>query len=94
VDKGGVNHAIRQGCSTAQAFQIFQIASMNLGAAGGQGRSGRIGAGKPQHLMARLDELLNHRGTDKAGSTGYEHTHYDFSFTLMTNAAFCGPAIS
>jgi hypothetical protein len=31
VVKGGVDDAIRQGRSTAQAFQIFQIAAMHLG---------------------------------------------------------------
>ena len=33
MDKGGVNHAIEHGCSTAQAFQVFKIASMHLGSA-------------------------------------------------------------
>jgi hypothetical protein len=31
--------------------------------------------------MARVDEFLNNGRTDKAGTTGDENTHYDFSFT-------------
>ena len=30
VDKGGVNHAVRQGRSAAQAFEVFQMAAMHL----------------------------------------------------------------
>jgi hypothetical protein len=42
VDKSGVNHAIRHGCSTAQAFQVFQIASMHLRARGDKRLGARI----------------------------------------------------
>jgi hypothetical protein len=40
MNEGRVNHAIRHGCSAAQAFQVFKIASMYLGAGG----SKRLGA--------------------------------------------------
>ena len=36
VDKRGVNHRIRRGGSAAQAFQIFEITPMHLGAGSGQ----------------------------------------------------------
>ncbi len=42
VDETGVNHAIRHGCSAAQAFQVFKITSMHLGASGGKRLGGRI----------------------------------------------------
>jgi hypothetical protein len=42
MDEGGVNYAIRHGCSTAQAFQVFKIPSMHLGAGGTNRRRGRI----------------------------------------------------
>jgi hypothetical protein len=37
-----VDHAIRNGGSTAQAFQILEITSMHLGAGGGNRLSGSI----------------------------------------------------
>jgi hypothetical protein len=42
VDKGGVNHGIRRGCSTAEAFRVFKITPMNLGTSGGQRLGARI----------------------------------------------------
>ncbi len=33
--------------------------------------------------MARANELLNNRRTDKAGSTCYENAHRSFSLTLF-----------
>jgi len=81
VDEGGVDHAIRQGGAAAQAFQVFEIASMHLGPRGDKRLGGRIRASKTEHLMARADELLNNGGTDKTGSAGDEDTHDDFSIT-------------
>jgi hypothetical protein len=75
VDKGGVNHAIRHGCSSAQAFQIFKITPMRLGASGGKRLGGRIGASEAENLMARADELLNDGRPDEACSSGKEYTH-------------------
>src|ERR1700751_560919 len=80
VDKRGVNHAIRGGCSTAQAFQVFKIPSLHLRAGGGKRFGAGIGPRQSEHLMARVDELLNNGGTDKSGGTGDENTHCDFSF--------------
>ena len=80
VDEGGVDHAVRLGRSAAQAFQVFKIAAMHLGAGGDERLGARIRASKTEHLMARVDELLNDGRTDKACSTGDENTHYDFSF--------------
>ncbi len=53
--KARVNHAIRHGCSTAQAFQVFKIASMHLGTGSDERLGARIRASKTEHLMARVD---------------------------------------
>jgi hypothetical protein len=50
-----VNHAIRHGCSTAQAFQIFKITSMHLRTGVDERPGARICASKTEHLMARVD---------------------------------------
>ena len=75
VDEGGVNYGIRAGCSAAQAFQIFEITSMHLGAGGGQRLCARIGACKTEHLMAGVDEFRHDGGTDKACGACDEDTH-------------------
>jgi hypothetical protein len=41
VDEGGENYAIRRGCSTAQAFQVFEITSMHMGASSDTRLGGR-----------------------------------------------------
>ena len=46
--KARVDHAIRAGCSAAQAFQVFEIASMHLGAGGDERLGARIGARQSQ----------------------------------------------
>ena len=57
MDEGGVNHAIRVGCSTPQAVQFFERTAMRLGPCCGKGRSTRIRASKAEHLMARFSEF-------------------------------------
>ena len=42
VVEGGMNHGIGHRCTTAQAFQISKITSMDLGASGGKRLRGRI----------------------------------------------------
>ena len=66
VDEGGVDHAIRHGRAAAQAFQVFEVASMHLGTGGDERLGARIRASEAEHLMARVDELLNDGRTDKA----------------------------
>lgn len=78
--EGEVNHAIRHGSSTAQAFEVFKIAAMHLRASLDQRLGARIRARKTDHLMAGVDKLRNNCSTDKACSTGYEDTHFDYSF--------------
>src|ERR1700733_223545 len=44
MDKTGVDHAIRFRRSTTQAFQVFQVTSMNFRAGRSKPLGGRIGA--------------------------------------------------
>jgi hypothetical protein len=50
---------------------------VDLGACGDKRLGARIGAGKTEHLMARLDEFLNDGRADKSGGAGYKDTHID-----------------
>jgi hypothetical protein len=55
VDEGSVNHAVRMGRTSSQAFEIFQIASMDLRACSFQRLGAHIGASKTKHLMTGAD---------------------------------------
>jgi hypothetical protein len=52
VIEGRVDDAIRYGCSTAQAFEVFQITSMHLCTGVDKSLGARVGASKTKHLMA------------------------------------------
>ena len=75
MNKGRVHHAIGCRSSTSQTLEILQIAAMRRGAGGYEGLGARLRAGKTQDLMARAEQLLNRRRTDKPRRTGDEHTH-------------------
>jgi len=55
MNEGGVNHPIRHGCSTTQAFQVFKVTSMHLGASGDQRLGARIRASEAEYLMAGVN---------------------------------------
>jgi len=55
VVKSGVDHTVRHRCSTAQAFQVVQVAAMHLRASRGQRLCARIGARHTEHLMACMN---------------------------------------
>ena len=75
VPEGGVDHGIRRGCSAAQAFHVFQIASMRLSAGGFKRLCARIRPRHPEDLVAGTDEFFHYGGTDESASTGNEYTH-------------------
>src|SRR5271170_7632540 len=52
MDEAGMDHGVRLSRSTAQAFQVLQIAPMHLGTSSGESLGSRIRAGQTQHLMA------------------------------------------
>ena len=70
VIEGEVNHAIRHGCTTAQAFEVFKIAAMHLRASLDQRLGARIRARKSDHLVAGADAASGtSAGPINAGST-------------------------
>lgn len=77
--EGGVDDGVRPACALAQAFQIVERATMSLCAHRREGRRSGVGAGEPEHLMARCDEFADDGGTDKAGRAGNEDAHVKVS---------------
>ena len=75
MDKRRVNHSVRPGRSTPQAVQILQITSMHLCTRGDKRLRPRIRASQPEHLMTRVNQLLNNSRTNKTRGTCYENTH-------------------
>jgi hypothetical protein len=53
--ESGVDDGIRRGYSAAQAFQVFQIASLRLSAGGGERLGARNAASQAEHLVAGVD---------------------------------------
>src|SRR5579872_267118 len=80
VIESAVNHPIRFGRPGAQAFQVFKIPSMHLGAGGNERPSTSVRPRQSKYLMARFDEFRNNGRTDKAGSPSEKDTHIFFSF--------------
>ena len=70
-----VDDAVRRGRAGAQAVEVVEGAAMHLGPGGGEGGGRGIGAGEPDDLMARADELGDDGGADPAGRAGDEDTH-------------------
>ena len=93
MDEGGVDHRVRQGRAAAQAVQVFKIAAMGLGAGGDERLGGGVRSGEAEHLVARTDQFLDDRRTDKTGGAGDEDTHGDLSL-FGFSAAFAAPLSS
>ena len=72
-----MDHAVRRGCSAAQASQVFQITAMHLST------SGRIRTSEAEHLMVRLDEFLTDGRADEACRAGDENTPSCSPFQLI-----------
>ena len=87
VVEGGMDHAIRPGCSAAQTVQILDVAAKHLGAAGGERPGARLRTRQAKHLMACSEKFLDDGRADKAGGTGDENTHHDFPFAERVLAA-------
>ena len=68
---------VRLACLTAapQGVQVAERAAVHPRARRGQRLRSHIRAGKPQHLMAGADQLVDHRRADPTGSAGHKHTH-------------------
>jgi hypothetical protein len=81
VVKGRVNHAIRHGGSTAEAFED-KITSMHVSASGGKRLGGRIRASETEYLISSTDKFPDDSGPDEACGTCNENTH--ILFLLVT----------
>src|SRR5262249_19688404 len=77
VNECGVNDAVGLGGAGAQAFDVGEVAAMDLCARGLHCLGSRVGAGKAEDLMAGVDEVCDHRRTDETGSSCYENAHGD-----------------
>jgi hypothetical protein len=82
VVEGAVNRAIRYRRSTAQAFEVFQIAIMQLSTSGKQRVRASLRPGKTKHLMGGADQFLHHGEAYKSRSSGNENTHVMFPFRV------------
>jgi hypothetical protein len=78
VPESDVKHGIGCGSSAAQAFQIFQIATLYLSASGGQRLGAVLAARKTEHQMACADEFRDNPGTDKSCGACNENSHKPF----------------
>src|SRR6185437_14106363 len=75
VPERDVKDGIGCGSSCAQAFQIFQIASLHLSSGGNQRLGACVAASQAEHLMACADKFRENPGTDESGCTCDENTH-------------------
>jgi hypothetical protein len=57
VPESGVDNAVRLCGSAAQAFKVFEIAAVRLGAGSGKRFGARLAARKAEHLVAGVDQL-------------------------------------
>ena len=77
--EGGVDDGIRLARAVAKAFQILQRAAMDFRAHGSELLCSGVGAGKPEHLVARCDQFADDGGADKSGGAGKEYAHVKVS---------------
>ena len=75
VLEGEVDDPVGRGGGGAQALEVVEAAAVDLGAGRGE-RVGRgVGAGEPDDLVARVDQLGDDGGADPAAGAGDEHAH-------------------
>jgi hypothetical protein len=75
VVEGEVDHAVGVAGGGLQHFEVIEIAAAHLGAEGGDGRSGCLGAREADDLMAVGEEFGDDGGGDVARGAGDEDTH-------------------
>src|SRR5258708_7441095 len=79
---GGVNDAVRSGRSSAQAFEVIEVAAMNgcttgCNQFGGCGRSGQAYDAVPSG-----EQLANDRRANESGRARHEYAHGQASYRL------------
>jgi len=77
MDEPGVDDTVGRGGSSAQAFHVFQLASVNGGACLGKRLRGRVRASEAGHLMAGTNQFLDDGRTYEAGCARHKHAHVD-----------------
>ena len=70
-----MDHAVRLGDAAAQAFEVFERATMHLRTGGAERLCPRLGAGQTKNLVARGQQLRNNRRADKTSGAGNKNTH-------------------
>ena len=75
MEKGCVDHAVRGGCPSAQAFQVLNMTPVRLGAGVNERPGGCVRTSKPDHLMARADEFLDDGAADESRCPGDKYSH-------------------
>ena len=73
-----MDHSIGGSRAISQTLQIVERTALCLSSRLRQGCGGRIRAGESAHLMARMDEFRNNRGTNESCGAGQENTHSGF----------------
>ncbi len=61
----------------AQLVEIVEGPAQRLGAARGEGGGRGVGAGEPDDLVTRADELGDDGGADPTGGAGDQYAHED-----------------
>jgi hypothetical protein len=75
VPKRDVKNGIGHSGTGTEAFQVFQIAAMDISACRGQKLGARIAARETEHLVACADQFRDNPGTDESCCTCHENTH-------------------
>jgi hypothetical protein len=70
-----VDHAVAGRGGGPQAFEVVQIAALDVGAERGDLGRGGVRAGQAEHLVAGGEQFGDDGGRDPAGRPGDEDTH-------------------
>jgi hypothetical protein len=75
MPEGGVDNAVRPGCSRTQAFQVIKIASLRLSAGSSKRFGTRIRTRQPEDLMACVDQFPDNGRANEACGSCNENSH-------------------
>jgi hypothetical protein len=73
--KSCVNNTVGCGGTAAEAFQVFQIATLHISAGCGQKLGARIAASKTEHLVTCSDQFRDNPGAEEPCGPCDENTH-------------------
>jgi hypothetical protein len=79
VNERGVDYGVSRGSTTAQAFEIREVAAMHLRARRSNRPRRSFGSREAEHLVSRRNQFSDNRRADKAARAGNENTHRIFS---------------